>query len=128
MIGKPFRVDGCRRDNQFQIGTLRQNPFQHSEQEVDVERPFVGFVDDDGVVLAEVAVALRFGEQDSVGHQFDERVGAAFFVEPHFVSDSVPDVVFNILFPALFSTASTEELFVLLEVLFNILPEELPEC
>jgi hypothetical protein len=51
-----------------------QQLLQIAEQEIVVEAALVRLVDDDRVLLAQVPVALRFGEQDAVSHELD--VGA----------------------------------------------------
>src|SRR5699024_7713121 len=45
---------------------LSQVPQDH----VDVQRPFVGLIDDDRVVALQQPVAADLGQQDAVGHQF----------------------------------------------------------
>ena len=71
--GESVGVDGGRRDDHLQVGALRQELFQVPEDEVDVEAPLVGLVDDQGVVAAQHPVALDLGEQDAVGHHPDLR-------------------------------------------------------
>ena len=68
MLGEAFCVYGCRGDDNFQIGAARQELFQVAQQEVDVQTAFVRFVNDNRVVGGEIAVGLRFGEQNAVGH------------------------------------------------------------
>ncbi len=84
---KPRRVDRRRRDNQLQIPPLRQQTFEISDQKIDIQRPLVGFVQNDRVVLVQICVALRFGQQNPIGHQFDiglwrKRLGKPN-LEPH---------------------------------------------
>lgn len=45
------------------------------------------FVDDDGVVLTEGAIALKCREQDSVGHNFDPSFGAGTIGETNLIAD-----------------------------------------
>ena len=45
------------------------------------------FVNDDAVVFREQRIALRFGEQDAVGHQFDVSFRAAAVVEANGAAD-----------------------------------------
>jgi hypothetical protein len=59
---------------------------------IDVERAFVSFVDDDGVVVGERAVVLCLGEQDAVGHELDDRVGRGLVAEADLVSDGVAEL------------------------------------
>ena len=56
-------------------GRLGKQSFEVPQQEVDVERSFVGFVQDDRVVLVQESVARRLGQQDAVGHQLHVRFG-----------------------------------------------------
>jgi hypothetical protein len=46
----------------------------------------VGLVDDDRVVLRELRVALRFCQQDAVGHELDRGARAQLLVEAHLVA------------------------------------------
>ena len=72
MLGKTRRVDRRRGDDQPQFGPLGEQPFQVADEEIDVQRALVGLVEDDRVILVEVRVALRLGQQDAVGHQLNE--------------------------------------------------------
>ena len=89
VAGKTVDIDGGRGDNQLEIGPLRQQAFEVTQQEVDIEAALVGLVDDDGVVTAQQAVALYFRQQDAIGHQLD-RTGRRHLVgEAHLVADQV---------------------------------------
>jgi hypothetical protein len=68
VLGEALQIDGRRSDDDFQIRATRQQGFQITEQEIDVEAAFVGFVDDDRVVAFEVAVVVGLRDEDSVGH------------------------------------------------------------
>ena len=87
--GEAFRIDGGRGDDDFEIGASRQQFAQIAEQEVDVEAAFVGLVEDQGVVAQQPTVALDLGEQDAVGHEFDQGSVADVVGEPHAVSDGL---------------------------------------
>src|SRR5258708_23510986 len=65
---------------------------QVSKKKVDVQAPLVSLVDDDRVVLVEKLVALCFGQQNAVGHQFDIRVGSNVVGEADFVAYGLADV------------------------------------
>jgi len=86
VIGKAVGVDGGRGDDDLQVGPLRQQLLQVTEQEVDVQAAFVGLVDDEGVVSAQQRVALGLGEQDAVGHQLDAGAGLQPVLEAHLVA------------------------------------------
>ncbi|MEZ6109615.1 MAG: hypothetical protein R3C99_00975 [Pirellulaceae bacterium] len=45
-----------------QIASPPQQAMQKAQQKVDVQRPFVGFVDDDRVVLIQEPIVLGFGQ------------------------------------------------------------------
>ena len=91
MSGELLGVDRGRGDDQMKVvATFDESP-QVTEQEVDVERPFVGFVDDDRVVPAQIRVALEFGEEDAVGHRLHQRAIADFVGETHRVANEVTD-------------------------------------
>ncbi len=51
----------------------------------------MGLVDDDGVVLFQVAVVLGLGEQNAVGHQFDQRTVLALILEAHLIADQLTE-------------------------------------
>ncbi len=71
MACKALGVERRRGDDHLEIGALAQQALEIAEQEIDVEAALVRLVDDQRVVGVEKAVALRFGEQDAVGHQLD---------------------------------------------------------
>ena len=86
MLGETLRIDGGRGDDQFEIGTLGQQLLEIAQQKIDIEAALVGLVDDQGVVVIEVAVVLGFGQQDTVGHHLDVGVGAGVIAETHLVA------------------------------------------
>ena len=69
-------VDRRARDDELQVGTLRQQAVQVAEQEVDVQAALVRLVDDDRVVAAQQPVVLDLRQQEPVRHQPHERVVA----------------------------------------------------
>ena len=81
------RVERGRRDDELEVRPPREELLQVAQQEVDVEAALVRLVDDDRVVAREIAVALRLGEQDAVGHQLHERIGARVVGEADLVAD-----------------------------------------
>ena len=87
VVGEPLRVDRRRGDDHLEVGPAGQEALEVAEEEVDVEAPLVGLVDDDRVVAPQVTVALDLGEQDAVGHHLDQRVARRVVGEPHLVAD-----------------------------------------
>ncbi len=84
-------VDGRRGDDEPEVGPARQQPREVAEQEVDVQAALVRLVDDQRVVLVQVAVVLGLGEQDAVGHQLDEALAARAVLEAHLVAHHLPE-------------------------------------
>jgi hypothetical protein len=80
-------IDRGRRDDDLEVGALRLESPQVSQQEIDVEAALVRLVDDDGVVRPQVPIPLRLGEQDAVGHDLEETPGAGALGEAHLVAD-----------------------------------------
>ena len=91
MPGEPLGVDGGGGDDDLEVGSARQQLLEVAEDEVDVEAALVRLVDDQRVVLPQHPVALDLGEQDAVGHQFDEGVVAGAGGEPDLVADGVAE-------------------------------------
>ena len=83
MFRERGRVDRRGGDDQFQILAPRQQSLEITQQEVDVEAAFVRLVEDDRVVAVEPGIRLRFGEQDAVGHELDQRAFAGGLGETH---------------------------------------------
>ena len=91
MGGEFLRVDGCRGDDDFEVGAARGETVQVAEEEVDVEAALVRLIDDDDFVLREVRVGKGFGEQHAVGHQLDDGGVAGFFVKTHLVANGITE-------------------------------------
>ncbi len=84
---KAFGIDRRRRDDELQVGAALEQSLQVAEQEVDVEAALVRLVDDDRVIARKLAVALRFGQENPVGHQLDVRLGTRAIGEADLVAD-----------------------------------------
>ena len=97
VLGEPLGVDGGGGDDDLEVGAAGQQLPEVAEDEVDVQRPLVGLVDDQGVVAAEVPVGADLGQQDAVGHQLDGGVVAGFVGEPDLVADDVAEVGLELL-------------------------------
>ena len=91
MLGKTRGVDRSAGDDELQLGPLRQKLLQITKQEIDVQRPLMGFVDDQRIVVIEIAVVLRLGQQHAVGHDFDERAGSGHVGEANLEADLLAD-------------------------------------
>ena len=76
-----------RGNDELELGPFRQELLEEAEQEIDVETALVRLVDDQRVVLRERRVTLCFGEQDTVGHQLDIRLGRRAVVKTNLVAN-----------------------------------------
>ena len=83
---KPLRIDGRRGDDDFQIAPLGQQLLHIAQQEIDVETAFMRFVDDQRVVFPQQMVAVRFGQQNAIGHHLHECVVIGVVVEANLVA------------------------------------------
>ncbi|MDQ0950883.1 hypothetical protein QFZ24_004806 [Streptomyces phaeochromogenes] len=88
--GEALGVDGRGGDDDLEVGAPGQQLGEIAQQEVDVEGPLVGLVDDDRVVRVQLAVRLDLGEQDAVRHQLDEGAVRVHLVgEAHLPADGL---------------------------------------
>ncbi|CCK02598.1 putative periplasmic protein kinase ArgK and related GTPases of G3E family [Cronobacter sakazakii 701] len=83
-----LRIDGRRRNNNFQIRALWQQFAQVTQQKIDVQAALVRLIDDDGVVLHQQAILLDFRQQDTVGHQLNHGIVADVIAKAHFITDA----------------------------------------
>ena len=90
--GEALRVDGRGGDDELQLGAARQQLREVAEQEVDGQAALVRLVDDEGVVLQQLGVALDLGQQDAVGHDLDQAVLADGVGEADGVADALPEL------------------------------------
>jgi len=101
VLREALRIDRCARDDHAQIRALRQHLREVADQEVDVERALVRFVDDDRVVLLQQTIAVDLVEQDAVGHEGDARVLLHLVGEADLVPDRRAQRHFELLGDAL---------------------------
>ena len=97
MLRKAASVDRRRCNDQLQVGALRQQLFEVTEQEINIQTAFVRFVEDQRVVLAEPRVALCFGEQDAVRHQLDVGLRRGTVGKADLVADDPPEFALQFL-------------------------------
>ena len=83
MRGKSRGVDRRRGHDELQVTAPGEQAFQIAEQKIDIETALVRLVQDDRVVRIEPWIGLRFGEQDAVRHELDQRLRADLFAEAH---------------------------------------------
>ncbi len=87
---EPLRVDRRRGEDHLQVASSRQQVSQIADQKIDVERPFVRFVENECVVAVEEPVRLDFREQNPVCHQLHERVRTGGVGEADLETDLLP--------------------------------------
>ena len=86
VLREALRIDRRARDDHAQVGTHGEDLGEVPDQEIDVERSFVGLVDDDRVVATQQPVTVDLIEQDAVGHERDARVFLHLVGEAHLVA------------------------------------------
>ena len=91
-LREALRVDGGRADDQFQIPAAREQRLDVPEQEIDVEAAFVGLVDDDRVVGAQVPIRLDLRQQHAVGQHLQVAIVTNPLVEAKLVADTLAEV------------------------------------
>src|SRR6185312_5850019 len=58
---------------------------------IDVETALVCLVDDEGVIAAQLWIALELLQQDAIGHELHAPLWARVIGEPHLVADGAAD-------------------------------------
>ena len=76
---------------------FHEKGFQNSQDEIDVETPLMGLVNNDGVILIEMGILLSFSQQHPVGHNFDVSVAAGSIFETYLISHRFPDLFSELL-------------------------------
>ena len=89
MTRETLRIDGGRGNDDFQIRAFGQQLTQITENEIDVQAALMRFIDDQRVVLHQHAILLDFGQQNTVRHQFDQRVVTDLIGKADFIADRV---------------------------------------
>ncbi|MBF0236948.1 MAG: hypothetical protein HQM12_04520 [SAR324 cluster bacterium] len=79
-------------DDQFQVWTFGQELFEVSQQKINVERSFMGFINDEGVIRIEKSVSLRFCQQDAICHELNEGVARNLIGKPYFIAHDIAGV------------------------------------
>ncbi len=82
-----FGINRGRGDDDAQIRTFGQHAPEQAEQKIDVQTALMRLVNDDGVIAVKKAVALRFRQQDAVGHELDQRVRGHLLGKAHLKTD-----------------------------------------
>ena len=59
------------------------------EDKVDVERAFVGLINDEGVILTKIRIVPGFREKNPVGHELHR---SRLFISPVFEADLITDL------------------------------------
>lgn len=90
--GEFVGVDGGGGDDDLEIGSAGAELVEVAEEEVDVEGALVGFVDDDGVVVAHEGVGVDLGEEHAVGHEFDAGLFGGLVGEADLGSDFLAEL------------------------------------
>ena len=81
-----LQVDGRRGNDHLEIRAFGQNGLEVTQQKIDVQAALVGLVDDQRVVTVEIAVVLGFSQQNTVGHQLDQRALGGLIGKTHLIA------------------------------------------
>ena len=97
VIREALGIDRRGSHDHFQVRAARQQLLEVAEQKIDVEAALMRLVDDDRVVLAQIRIGLRLGEQDAVGHQLDIGVGTRAIGEADLETDRAAQLAIQLL-------------------------------
>ncbi|OPZ72456.1 MAG: hypothetical protein BWY82_01406 [Verrucomicrobia bacterium ADurb.Bin474] len=75
---KPGRIDGRGSDHNLQIRPFVTDLDEMTEDEIDVDATFVGFVDDQSRISPEHGIPLHLVEQDPIRHNLDSGLTIGF--------------------------------------------------
>ena len=92
MLREALGIDRRRGHHDAQLGPACDQALHVTEQEIDAQAALVRFIQDDRAVLAELAVALRLGEEDAVGHELHRGACADLVVEAHLAADDAAEL------------------------------------
>ena len=97
VLRKALRIYGCGGHNHLQIQAARQQPFQITQQKINVQTTLVRLVNNERVVLAQQRITLRLGQQYAVGHELDIGVVRHLVGEAHLVAHGLPQRTIQLL-------------------------------
>jgi hypothetical protein len=92
VLGEPFSIDRRAGDDQAQFGASVDKVGEVGHEHIDLDRSLVGFVDDDAIISFQERVALDLGQQDSVGHELDQRGLFGSVLEADFKADDLSEL------------------------------------
>ena len=80
-------IERCRGHNQFEFRAGLQNRLENAEQDVNIQRAFMRFVNHDCRILAKESIAAEFLQQDTIGHDLDGGIALALLPETNLGAD-----------------------------------------
>ena len=89
MLREPLRINRRRGNDDFQVGTLYHQLLHVTQQKIDIQAALVGLVNDQRVVGPQAMIAVRFREENAVGHDLDKGILVGMVVEADFVANRV---------------------------------------
>ena len=84
-------LDRGRGQDQFQLRPALQQFPQVSQQQVDVDRTLVDFINDDGVVGQQLPIVINLLQKNAVGHHLHAGCGAQYLLEASLKPNALPD-------------------------------------
>src|SRR3989338_3227017 len=83
-------VDCCRSNNNLQVAPTLKQIFEKAENEIDILAPFVGLINKNDRVAAEIRIDLKLPEQYAVRHELQRSTDRRLVVKPNLIPDEIP--------------------------------------
>ena len=85
MPGKLFYINGGRGNDKLKILSPFQKVVQKTQYKVDIETAFMGFVDNDNLIVVKPAVIFQLRQQNAVRHKLDNGIVGSAVSKAHLV-------------------------------------------
>jgi hypothetical protein len=95
--GEFFSVECRGGDDHLELRAVIEQGPGDPQQEIDVQAPLVGLVDDQGVVFGQAAVGLGFGQEHAVCHDLDIGLTGRPVLKADLVADRTADGLAQLL-------------------------------
>ena len=84
-------------DDDLEITALGDQPLDVPQQEINIQAPFMGFIDNQRVILFEQLIPAGFRKQHAIGEQFDPGTLADLVLEAHLIANQVAQLRLSLL-------------------------------
>ena len=96
-FGKPAGIQRRGTDDQPQVSPPVQQKPQIAEQKVNVEAAFMRLIQNQGMILAQIRIMLRFRQKNPIRHELQARIRPGFFLKAHLVTHQTSQVAVQFL-------------------------------